>query len=326
MIVRGPRPERFTIVNNRLIRDDRLSFRARGVLVYVLSQRDGWETDSTRLAAQAKEGRGAVRSAIAELEAAGYWVQERHQDPKTGRWVTVATVRDTPEGGFPTDGNDPTTPSEDRFPVVGGDAKPQVSPKTGFRSSGNRTSGNRTSGNRTSGNRTSVSRSLLRSTEKKDQEEEPAAAATKVDDQSDNRSAVDVAQVLTEARLPASWRADVAAALGRGCTVRQIVDTITAQITGDVRNVAAVRRTRLRDLTPAPPPAVTPTPPNVRVMCRTHSQPDPCPVCAEDAAPDNTVSARPVTDNRSSVTPAAFDTTELKKQLSRRTPRAAATG
>ncbi len=154
--------------------------------------------------------------------------------------------------------------------------------------------------------------------------EEPSLnqqAAAKIDDQSNDTGAADVDQVLTDAGLPASWRADVAAALGRGCTVRQIVDGATAPITGGVRNEAAVRRTRLRDLTPTPQPAVTPTPPNVRDMCRTHNQPTPCPICAERATAVDVISPRPVTDDRSPPADlAVIDTTELKKRLSQRTP------
>ncbi|WP_139139986.1 MULTISPECIES: hypothetical protein [unclassified Frankia] len=88
-------------------------------------------------------------------------------------------------------------------------------------------------------------------------------------------------------RLPASWRPDIAAALARGCAPAQIVDAYRAPLSGPVRSPAAVRRRRIRDLEPAPAAAssaVTPTPPNLRNMCRLHTQPAPCPVCADHAA------------------------------------------
>jgi len=87
--------------------------------------------------------------------------------------------------------------------------------------------------------------------------------------------------------LPASWRPDISAALARGCTPGQIVDAYRAPLSGPVRSPAAVRRRRLRDLQPGPAAAssaVTPTPPNLRNMCRIHTQPAPCPVCADLAA------------------------------------------
>lgn len=104
-IVRAPRKEGFTVIANDVLRDGRLSFRARGVLASVLSRPDNWATSADRLAAEAKEGRGAVRSALKELEEVGYLVRERVQDEK-GRWSTTTVIYDTPtEGQFPAVGS-----------------------------------------------------------------------------------------------------------------------------------------------------------------------------------------------------------------------------
>lgn len=103
MIIRGPRLEKhFTILDNAVIRDGRLSFRARGVLAYILSQPDGWRSTSEDLARVATEGREAVRTAMRELEAAGY-VERRKEQNQSGQWVTHVTVYDRPrpEDGFP---------------------------------------------------------------------------------------------------------------------------------------------------------------------------------------------------------------------------------
>lgn len=102
-IIRAHRPKRFTVLDNASIEDIRLSFRALGVLTYLLSRPDGWQTDSTRLAATRKEGRDATRTALRELEAAGYLSRSRVQDPATGRWTTTAQVVDNP-GSLPGDG------------------------------------------------------------------------------------------------------------------------------------------------------------------------------------------------------------------------------
>ncbi|WP_128422919.1 DUF732 domain-containing protein [Frankia sp. EI5c] len=92
-------------------------------------------------------------------------------------------------------------------------------------------------------------------------------------------------QALTgDAGIPASWAGDVQAALGRGCTPGQIADAYRAPITGAVRNPTAIRRARIRDLTPEPARPAAPSahvPPNVRSMCRRHGLPGPCPVCAD---------------------------------------------
>lgn len=86
-------PRGFTLVRNAAIEDEALSFRARGVLVYLLSRPDGWETDSTRLAQKAKEGREAVRTALNELEASGYLRRIKRQ-AQAGRWITETLVAD----------------------------------------------------------------------------------------------------------------------------------------------------------------------------------------------------------------------------------------
>lgn len=82
-IVRSPRLEKdFTILPNRALRDPQLSYRARGVLAYVLSMPDNWRTNAVTLARQGREGRDSIRTAINELIAAGYArrVKTRNED------------------------------------------------------------------------------------------------------------------------------------------------------------------------------------------------------------------------------------------------------
>ena len=47
MIIRAQRRETFTVVNNTAINDNRLSFRAKGVLVYILSKPDNWRVSES---------------------------------------------------------------------------------------------------------------------------------------------------------------------------------------------------------------------------------------------------------------------------------------
>lgn len=66
-------PKGWTTLPTKTLADDELSFRALGILAYLLSRPPGWETDSKRLAAgKRREGRDAVRTALKELEAARY--------------------------------------------------------------------------------------------------------------------------------------------------------------------------------------------------------------------------------------------------------------
>ena len=99
-IIRSSRRDHFTIVDQKAINDPSLSFRARGLLVYLLDKPDNWITSSTRLVSEAKEGRDAIRTALRELEDAGYLVRKKRQSKRTGRWQTVWIIRETPRTGF----------------------------------------------------------------------------------------------------------------------------------------------------------------------------------------------------------------------------------
>jgi Transcriptional regulators len=76
-IVRAKRKTNFTIIGNTGLKDERLSLKSKGLLAYMLSLPDDWVFYETELIAHSKDGRDAVRSALKELEKAGYL--ERNQ-------------------------------------------------------------------------------------------------------------------------------------------------------------------------------------------------------------------------------------------------------
>lgn len=91
----------FVMIANGAIRDAALSWRARGLLTYLLSLPDGWDVSADRLATQGTEGRKAVQAALRELESAGYLrrVQARESGGFKGYDHEVSDVR-----GFATAG------------------------------------------------------------------------------------------------------------------------------------------------------------------------------------------------------------------------------
>ena len=104
-IIRANLPEtNYTVVSNAVIRDNRLSFRARGILLALLSRPADWRTNADALARESIEGRTAILTALTELEQQGYLVRIKKQD-ELGRWTTDSLVYDQPKSGFPTSDN-----------------------------------------------------------------------------------------------------------------------------------------------------------------------------------------------------------------------------
>lgn len=93
-----PAPRRYKdILDRELVRDPRLSYRALGVAVRLLSNAPGFAMTSLDLAKEriAGEGRDAVRTALGELEAAGYLSRTWKRLP-SGQCVTKTMVADQP--------------------------------------------------------------------------------------------------------------------------------------------------------------------------------------------------------------------------------------
>jgi hypothetical protein len=113
-IIRAPRPDSgFVQIRNEVARDSRLSYKARGILVDILSRPDNWRTSADGLSDRGPDGRTAVLSGLKELREAGYLhtIRQRAED---GTFATVSLVYDVPqtldavqetlepESGFPT--------------------------------------------------------------------------------------------------------------------------------------------------------------------------------------------------------------------------------
>lgn len=69
--------DRYTTISNAWLRDERLSWKARGLLAHLASHSLNWETSLERLSVSGPDGRDAVRSGLNELETYGYLVRVR---------------------------------------------------------------------------------------------------------------------------------------------------------------------------------------------------------------------------------------------------------
>ena len=72
-IIRAPRRRRYSVISTEAIENRALSFKARGLLCYLLSKPDDWSIRTSELVnASDADGRDAVRAGLLELRAAGY--------------------------------------------------------------------------------------------------------------------------------------------------------------------------------------------------------------------------------------------------------------
>ena len=85
MIIRTPGRDRYVIISKVPLEDVRLSWKARGLLAYLLSKPDNWSVIVAHLVKQAPDGRAAVMAGLRELESAGYLVRIRTRDDE-GRY------------------------------------------------------------------------------------------------------------------------------------------------------------------------------------------------------------------------------------------------
>lgn len=104
-IFRGPSPtNNFLKVSNVIVRDSRLSYRARGILFRLLSNAPGFRMSAETLAREGQEGRDSIRKALQELRATGYLLTKKIQDQQ-GRWKTINILYDSPQPENPTPEN-----------------------------------------------------------------------------------------------------------------------------------------------------------------------------------------------------------------------------
>lgn len=87
--------DRYTTINNDAARDPELSYRAKGLLLFLLSHTSGRYITSKQIMDAATEGRDAIRKAMRELEDAGYVSQiERHKQAD-GTFTMTRNLSDT---------------------------------------------------------------------------------------------------------------------------------------------------------------------------------------------------------------------------------------
>ena len=72
----------FVTVHKNFIHDPNISWKAKGILLYLLSRPDDWQVYEKELEKHSLDGRDSLKNGIKELEATGYIVRTRKRDDK----------------------------------------------------------------------------------------------------------------------------------------------------------------------------------------------------------------------------------------------------
>lgn len=109
-ILRVAKNKNYSVICNVILRDERLSWRARGIAGYLLTQPDDWDINSNSLWRAGTEGRDAVRTAMKELEDLCYLHRIKRQ-LEDGTWETELVLTEIPEQPTP-ENPQPTTENQ----------------------------------------------------------------------------------------------------------------------------------------------------------------------------------------------------------------------
>ena len=98
----------FVMIDSRPVGNPKLSFKAKGILTYLMSRPDGWEVSVADLVKRSTDGEASVRAGLKELKDAGHmrYTTSRNQGRITGWLIEVYEVPNaefmntSPDGDF----------------------------------------------------------------------------------------------------------------------------------------------------------------------------------------------------------------------------------
>lgn len=112
----------FTIVNNHYLKDKNLSWKAKGLITYIMMLPDDWNLNMRDLQNRSKDGRDSLYSGMKEIIESGYCI--RKSNPKVnnlfnGYCYTVSDIQEyLPRADFPCTDNQDTGKQEAENPQL----------------------------------------------------------------------------------------------------------------------------------------------------------------------------------------------------------------
>jgi hypothetical protein len=103
-IIRASRRDRFVVMDQRAVEDDRLSWAARGLLCYLLSRPDDWKVMVNDLRKRGNLGRDGIYRLLRELRTVGYAkflrLRDRNGRIRGGIYI-IREIADSPDPELP---------------------------------------------------------------------------------------------------------------------------------------------------------------------------------------------------------------------------------
>ena len=100
-IIRVPKVTNYTVMSNHHLTDRDLSFKAKGLMSYMLSRPDDWDFTIAGLSRLNKDGRDAIGRIIQELESHGYLERVRRRQSKGTFGTMEYILHEQPMPGNP---------------------------------------------------------------------------------------------------------------------------------------------------------------------------------------------------------------------------------
>jgi len=112
-VFRIEKTQNYTVMSNHHLRNPTLSLKAKGLLSQILSLPENWDYTLSGLSRINRESIDAIRTAVKELERAGYVTRSRERKDNGQLGGTEYVIHELPTESGSTPGNDPALPKLD---------------------------------------------------------------------------------------------------------------------------------------------------------------------------------------------------------------------
>lgn len=116
-IFRVEKDKNYTTINNTSVQDKRLSWKAKGIHLFMLTRPDDWIFYNEELQQWAKDGRDSFLSGLKELQQHGYVkkIRERNED---GTFDYITVIYEVPQPDYPSTGKPLTEEPLTDYPLT----------------------------------------------------------------------------------------------------------------------------------------------------------------------------------------------------------------